>query len=75
MWLVYKGNLFVAKAKKKKVAKKIVKKRKEEKKSEGAPGFEPGTSRSAVECSTTELYPQPWQSSVILQPRSCGYDN
>ena len=24
----------------------------------GAPGFEPGTSRSAVECSTTELYPQ-----------------
>ena len=23
----------------------------------GAPGFEPGTSRSAVECSTTELYP------------------
>lgn len=25
---------------------------------EGAPGFEPGTSRSAVECSTTELYPQ-----------------
>ena len=27
------------------------------KKGEGAPGFEPGTSRSAVECSTTELYP------------------
>ena len=26
-------------------------------KREGAPGFEPGTSRSAVECSTTELYP------------------
>ena len=25
---------------------------------EGAPGIEPGTSRSAVECSTTELYPQ-----------------
>jgi hypothetical protein len=24
---------------------------------EGAPGFEPGTSQSAVECSTTELYP------------------
>jgi hypothetical protein len=23
----------------------------------GAPGFEPRTSRSAVECSTTELYP------------------
>ena len=29
-----------------------------EKQKEGAPGFEPGTSRSAVECSTTELYPQ-----------------
>ena len=28
-------------------------------KTEGAPGFEPGTSRSAVECSTTELYPLP----------------
>ena len=27
-------------------------------KTEGTPGFEPGTSRSAVECSTTELYPQ-----------------
>ena len=27
------------------------------KKAEGAPGFEPGPSRSAVECSTTELYP------------------
>jgi len=27
-------------------------------KNEGAPGFEPGTSRSAVECSTTELYPR-----------------
>ena len=25
---------------------------------EGALGFEPGTSRSAVECSTTELYPR-----------------
>ena len=25
---------------------------------QGTPGFEPGTSRSAVECSTTELYPQ-----------------
>ncbi len=24
---------------------------------QGAPGIEPGTSRSAVECSTTELYP------------------
>jgi hypothetical protein len=35
---------------KKNVQKKI-------KRGEGAPGFEPGTSRSAVECSTTELYP------------------
>ena len=26
-------------------------------KRKGTPGFEPGTSRSAVECSTTELYP------------------
>ena len=34
------------------------KKKKKKKKSQGAPGFEPGTSRSAVECSTTELYPQ-----------------
>lgn len=25
---------------------------------QGAPGIEPGTSRSAVECSTTELYPR-----------------
>ena len=25
-------------------------------KSQGTPGFEPGTSRSAVECSTTGLY-------------------
>ena len=24
---------------------------------QGAPGFEPGTYRSAVDCSTTELYP------------------
>ena len=32
-------------------------KKKEKKKWQGAPGFEPGTSRSAVECSTTELYP------------------
>ena len=39
---------------KKKVLPKSVGKKK---KSEGAPGFEPGTSRSAVECSTTELYP------------------
>ena len=28
-----------------------------EKLEKGTPGFEPGTSRSAVECSTTELYP------------------
>ena len=26
-------------------------------KTQGAPGFEPGTYRSAVDCSTTELYP------------------
>ena len=58
MWLVYKGNLFVAKAKKKKSSKEDSKKKKgRKKKGEGAPGFEPGTSRSAVECSTTELYP------------------
>ena len=25
---------------------------------QGTPGFEPGTCRSAVECSTTELYPR-----------------
>ena len=30
----------------------------------GTPGFEPGTSRSAVECSTTELYPL-WFRYVI----------
>ena len=30
----------------------------EKKKNQGAPGIEPGTSRSAVECSTTELHPQ-----------------
>ena len=29
----------------------------ERRKKKGAPGIEPGTSRSAVECSTTELYP------------------
>ena len=28
------------------------------KKYQGATGFEPGTSRSAVECSTTELHPR-----------------
>ena len=32
---------------------------------EGAPRFEPGTSRSAVECSTTELYP------LLLSPQTC----
>ena len=33
-------------------------------KTQGAPGFEPGTSRSAVECSTTELYPRGrWKGS------------
>ena len=32
--------------------------RRPEKKKKGAPGFEPGTYRSAVDCSTTELYPQ-----------------
>ena len=33
-------------------------------KTQGAPGFEPGTSRSAVECSTTELYPHDrWKGS------------
>ena len=31
--------------------------KKREEKEKGAPGIEPGTSRSAVECSTTELYP------------------
>ena len=44
---------------------------------QGAPGFEPGTSRSAVECSTTELYPlgnmkvlvkiEHWYLQVVLQ--------
>ena len=29
---------------------------------QGTPGFEPGTSRSAVECSTTELYPHTFSS-------------
>ena len=31
--------------------------KKKKKKGKGTSGFEPGTSRSAVECSTTELYP------------------
>ena len=42
----------------KRVKRKWKKKKKRKKRVEGAPGFEPGTSRSAVECSTTELYPQ-----------------
>ena len=36
----------------------MIKEEDEKKKRQGTPGFEPGTSRSAVECSTTELYPQ-----------------
>ena len=33
----------------------------------GTPGIEPGTSRSAVECSTPELYPrQPLSVSEII---------
>ena len=36
------------------------------KKSQGTPGFEPGTSRSAVECSTTELYPHMVICLVLL---------
>ena len=35
---------------------------KKPKQGKGAPGFEPGTSRSAVECSTTELYPRGFSS-------------
>jgi len=31
------------------------------------PGFEPGTSRSAVECSTTELYPLAMFSDNLLR--------
>ena len=43
MWLVYKGNLFVAKAKKKKVAKKIVKKKgRKKKKVRGHPDLNRG---------------------------------
>ena len=33
---------------------------------EGAPGFEPGTSRSAVECSTTELYPHVGKAGKVV---------
>lgn len=36
---------------------KLDKEKQGRKKNKGTPGFEPGTSRSAVECSTTELYP------------------
>ena len=32
---------------------------------QGAPGFEPGTSRSAVECSTTELHPLTWPQNYL----------
>ena len=35
-------------------------------KGKGTPGFEPGTSRSAVECSTTELYPLSFMYSCII---------
>ncbi|GFT15405.1 transposable element Tc3 transposase [Trichonephila clavipes] len=40
---------------------------------EGAPGFEPETSRSTVECSTTELYHRP--SQPLLSFRRNGYEN
>ena len=36
------------------------------KKIEGTPGFEPGTSRSAVECSTTELYPHIYDAEIKI---------
>ena len=36
-------------------------------KTQGAPGFEPGTSRSAVECSTTELYPRDRCTKTFLE--------
>ena len=38
---------------------------------QGAPGFEPGTSRSAVECSTTELYPHVLQIEKISVTSYC----
>ena len=41
--------------KERKKKKKKKKKRNVNKKEEGPPGFEPGTYRSAVDCSTTEL--------------------
>ena len=34
---------------------------------EGALGVEPRTSRSAVECSTTELYPLSWKADVEIK--------
>ena len=38
-------------------------------KRQGATGVEPVTSRSAVECSATELYPQRWFGEV----KCCSY--
>ena len=40
--------------------------RKQNWKRKGATGFEPVTSRSAVECSTTELYPHLWKCLIIV---------
>ena len=34
---------------------------------EGALGVEPRTSRSAVECSTTELYPLSWKAQAEIK--------
>ena len=42
----------------------IINGREEEKNIKGATGFEPVTSRSAVECSTTELCPLTWDFRV-----------
>ena len=39
---------------------------KKKSKIKGTPGFEPGTSRSAVECSTTELYPHAGFTGFVL---------
>ena len=50
--------------------KKKKKKKKKEGAGEGAPGIEPGTSRSAVECSTTELHPQAYINRIRIQNRS-----
>ena len=33
---------------------------------EGALGFEPRTYRSAVDCSTTELYPQRYEACFLM---------